>query len=272
MPELAEVHTLAQQLNEALRGRIIRDIEIINPKWLVEGDPASLAGREVRSVTRWGKRMIWAFDDGQKLICGLGMTGGFLLDDLPPGKHTGAIIRFRDGAQVRYQDPRKFGRAHLFSDEEAMRAALSSRIGPDAAGPLRWHQLKAAVGRGRLAIKPALLAQERISGLGNYMGSEICHRAGVHPATAVCDLTRRDWVLLNRARMQMIVAALNAKGLSFSDYRHADGASGDMLRHLRVYGRDGQPCLACRTPITVSVLAGRSTFHCPSCQPERQQR
>ena len=272
MPELAEVHTLAAQLNDTLSGLTVSGVEIRNPKWLAAGDPESLTGRTVLSVGRWGKRMIWRFDDGQILVAGLGMTGGFLIGDQPAGKHTGAIIRFAEGVPVRYQDPRKFGRAHLFTDEQRMHEALDARIGPDAAGPLTWRQLKAAVGRGRTPVKAALLAQERISGLGNYMGSEICHRARVHPQTPVSSLARRDWIALNRARMQMVTAALNAGGLSFSDYRHVDGSEGDMLSRLRAYGRESQPCLTCATPIVATTIAGRSTFHCPACQPDRQAR
>jgi len=272
MPELAEVHTLAAQLNATLKGLAVSGLEILNPRWLAAGDPATLTGRTVLSVGRWGKRMIWRFDDGQILIVGLGMTGGFIVGDQPADKHTGAVIRFDGGARVRYQDPRKFGRAHLFAGEQQMHDALDARIGPDAAGPLSWQQLKEAAGRGRMPVKAALLAQERISGLGNYMGSEICHRARVHPQTSVGELTRRDWIALNRARMQMVTAALNAGGLSFSDYRHADGSLGDMLRRLRVYGREGQPCVSCAAPIAATTIAGRSTFHCPSCQPDRQAR
>lgn len=262
MPELAEVQTLADQLHDVAAGRTILHVELLHPPLLSFGDPASLNGRTLTGVARWGKRL--RFDcDGPVAVLGLGMTGGVRAGGDQPA-HTVARIDLTAGLTLWLTDVRKFGRLHIFSCAEQAHQQLDGRIGPDAASAMTAAQLRTALGRGTL--KGCLLDQSKIAALGNYMVDEICHRAGVQPARHTTSLTDTEWEAVNQARMLMVALALRHGGLSFSDYRHADGSQGRMIDHLRVYRRAGQPCLTCATPIRKTVVAGRGTHDCPSCQ------
>ena len=270
MPELAEVQTLAGQLHDTLAGHAITSARSLHPPFLAPDDTALMVGAKIGGVDRWGKRLRFRFADGRVLIVGLGMTGGFTLRPIsaPLSHHTRLTLTIENEIGCDYTDPRKFGRALLFSDDTQAEATLDGRIGRDAAGPLRWQDLRDALtrGTGRTALKAALLDQRRLAGLGNYLADEICGRAGVLPQRPAGRVTSREWILLNRARMTVITEALRHQGLSFSDYRHTDGGKGSMSGALRFYGRAGQPCFTCATILTKTTVAGRGTVICPTCQ------
>lgn len=274
MPELAEVQTLAWQLRQVAAGRRIEALTPLRASWLQAGDASSLSGVTVATVSRWGKRLRFSMEDGQQLVVGLGMTGGFRVRKTTEAqdKHTVAEVLLEDGVRLDYVDPRRFGRAHLFADDAQAVAVLGGRIGVDAASRMTFKQLRELLAHhGGRALKAALLDQggngRGLSGLGNYLCDEMAWEARLHPERTVSSLTDREWIRLNRARMQVLLRALNAQGLSFSDYRHADGGEGQMLGKLRAYGRAGAPCLRCGTSMVKSVVAGRGTHHCPTCQP-----
>lgn len=268
MPELAEVQQVADGLQRHLAGRRVACVDLRRPDWVKSGDLRVLEGRTVRSASRWGKRLVLECD-GAVAVIGLGMTGHFGLGRGDEGdRHVLCVLELSDGAAVHYRDPRRFGSCHVFGSREQADAQLGARIGPDGAGPWRWHELAARAAGSRLSVKAALLDQAKIvSSLGNYLVDEILFDAQIAPTRQLNTLSRRDWVRLNRARMRVVLRALAHNGLTFDSYRDVDGQPGQMLDLLRVFGRAGRPCPRCATPIVRSVVAGRGTHTCPSCQP-----
>jgi formamidopyrimidine-DNA glycosylase len=263
MPELAEVETLAGQLNNALSGQTVSNLEVFSDRWLVSGSPALLAGQKIDSVARWGKRLRFSFHNEAQLVSGLGMTGSWLTAS---SSHSAVAVLECQGVKAYYVDPRRFGRAYIFPSAQQAQEVLGPKIGVDAALSLDVDQLQQALGSGRVTLKGALLDQSRLSGIGNYLADEICWSASLSPRLPLSSLSGSDWERLNSSRLEVIARALQSQGASFSDYRHLDGGQGSMQNQLRVYGRSGLPCLRCQAPIEKSVVAGRGTHSCPQCQ------
>jgi len=263
MPELAEVQILADQLNRSLQGADLEGFEVFYPGWVTEGDLCWLAGLQIESIDRWGKRLRFNFSDQRQLISGLGLAGNWLLQH--PDRHLVAKLSTSLGP-VYYSDPRHFGHAQVFQSAQQAQDALGDRIGLDAALTITDQQLKAALRSGKIKLKAALLDQGRLSGIGNYLADEICFESALLPVRPLESLTDLEWEHLNLARSKIITRALEGEGASFSDYRHADGSKGEMQQRMAVYGRSGLPCPRCGFKIQKSTVAGRGTHHCPSCQ------
>jgi formamidopyrimidine-DNA glycosylase len=189
----------------------------------------------------------------------LGMTGRMLVcnPDQALEKHTHAVAKLASGRELRFVDPRRFGR-------------LSVAHGFEAAGsePLEV-ELDAFIRlfRGRnTPIKSALLNQKLLRGVGNIYADESLFRAGVRPRRRAASLTRKELALLYAAVQEVLKEAIALGGSSVSDYVDADGEEGFFQLQHRVYGREGEPCLVCKTPIKRVVIAGRSSHYCPNCQ------
>ena len=263
MPELAEVQTLVNQLDAALSGSTIQEMDILYPSMQQHGSPKDLLGKQLIAVERWGKRLSFRTPE-ELLVVSLGMTGGWRLGE-HPGNHVGAVLKTNQGTAW-YVDPRRFGRMHIFRSQEEAHQVLGDRIGVDAASKLNDGQLQAALGNGSTKLKAALLDQGRLSGIGNYLADEIAWQAQLSPVRPLSQIQPEEWTALNRARQDVIKRALRYGGLSFSDYLHADGNKGKMGSQLQAYGRAGQPCLRCGEVLQKSVVAGRGTHWCPGCQ------
>jgi formamidopyrimidine-DNA glycosylase len=197
--------------------------------------------------------------DKAQWIVHLGMTGRMLVcnPDQALEKHTHAVAKLASGRELRFVDPRRFGR-------------LSVAHGFEAAGsePLEV-ELDAFIRlfRGRnTPIKSALLNQKLLRGVGNIYADESLFRAGVRPRRRAASLTRKELALLYAAVQEVLKEAIALGGSSVSDYLDADGEEGFFQLQHRVYGREGEPCLVCKTPIKRVVIAGRSSHYCPNCQ------
>ena len=261
MPELPEVETVVRSLVPYLPGRRIVRAEFTS-KFVTPGDRAALAarvaGRIIRSVRRHGKFIVVELDEGM-LVVHLGMTGKLLLD-APLTQHSYGVFYLDDGSLI-YDDPRQFGRIE-WSRELPERVA---RLGPD---PLSvgfaefWSDLK----RRRGAIKPLLLNQRFLRGMGNIYADEALHRAGIHPKALAARLSKARALRLYEAIGEVLRLAIERRGSSISDYVDATGEKGSFQLLHRVYGREGQPCAECGAPIRRIVLAQRSAHYCPRCQ------
>lgn len=268
MPELAEVQEVSSGLKRALVGRVIRAVDLRHHAWVQHGSLDTLNGAQIADVRRWGKRIEIVCEDHRRVVVSLGMTGGFGRGAGSSIRHVVCVLELSDGTAVHYTDPRRFGRCHVFADEGQAKRVLGQRIGPDGAGPWRWHQLASRAGNGRVAVKAALLDQAKIvSGLGNYLVDEILYDAQVAPSRTLGSLSRADWVRINRARMRIVTRALTHRGLTFATCRDVEGRAGSMSSRLQVFGRAGLPCGRCKTAIAKSVVAGRGTHWSPLCQP-----
>jgi formamidopyrimidine-DNA glycosylase len=226
----------------------------------VRGDPARIAGRTIRAVRRHGKFIIVEFAGGaESLGIHLGMTGKLLLD-AEPGPHSHALITLDRGLLV-YDDIRQFGRIEL----SPQFAARMERLGPDplAIGAAEFvERLRAR----RSMVKPLLLNQAFLRGMGNIYTDEALHRAGVHPRAIAAKLTRARAEALHAAIQQVLAESIDSGGSSVSDYVDSSGRRGSFQLRHRVYGKEGEPCPACGGAIRRILVAQRGTHFCPKCQ------
>lgn len=261
MPELPEVETVVRSLAPRLTGRRIRHAHF-SSHHVVRSSfkrlAAKLAGQTVHGVTRHGKFIVAALDDGN-LIIHLGMTGR-LSFDTPAGPHTRALFELDEGTLV-YDDPRQFGRIE-WARELPARVA---RLGPDALG-ISEAEFLAALRRRSSRIKPLLLNQSFVRGMGNIYSDEALFQAGVHPRALASRLSKERARRLYRAMIDVLQAAIENKGSSISDYVDAEGRRGSFQDMHQVYGREGEACNRCGAAIRRVVLGGRGTHYCPRCQ------
>ncbi len=285
MPELPEVETIARQLRQLVSGRTVADFR---SSWLrlTEPVPAEhlaerLRGRRIEGVRRRGKLVVFDLDDGDALVVSLRMTGQLLFGSAstaPDGPHVRGVIGFDDGTALRFADARKFGRMALVdradiaaeggADRRVARAPLHSSLGREPLGRNFTRAWLAAFlrRRGRSAIKPLLLDQRGIAGIGNIYAIEALWRARIHPLRQGGSLGADEVVRLHEALRWVLRKGIRLGGASRRDYLDAEGRAGRMQREFQVYGRSGEPCPRCGRPIVRTVVGGRGTFHCPGCQ------
>jgi formamidopyrimidine-DNA glycosylase len=262
VPELPEVETVVRSLAPISGQRILR-AEFRNLRILRGGDPGRLSarvqGRRLMAVQRYGKFIVASLEGGGYLTIHLGMTGRLLLGGAP-GKHTHAIFTF-DRATLLFDDSRQFGSIE-FSEDFPHRVA---RLGPE---PLEipFEQFASALHRHKTRIKPLLLNQTFVRGVGNIYADEALFRAGIHPQALTQRIPRARVRKLYDAIIAVLTEAIAAGGSSISDYVDAEGRKGFFQISHRVYQRTGEPCVTCHTPIRRVTVAQRSSHFCPHCQ------
>jgi formamidopyrimidine-DNA glycosylase len=271
MPELPEVETIANGVNRRVRSDSIVSAWFSHHKEPFKTPPAAMAealpGLRIGRVRRLGKHIVVDLTPKsgrattRQLLVHLGMTGRLLVTapEIPVAPHTHAILQLASGRELRFVDPRRFGRLQFLEG-----AAFS---GPGSEPLTISLDEFVALFRGRkLAIKAALLNQSLLHGVGNIYADESLFRAKIRPTRVAGRLTRERLRRLHQALRTVLQAAIRAGGSSVSDYVDADGEAGYFQIQHKVYGREGQPCRVCGTPIRRIVLAGRGTHFCPQCQ------
>jgi formamidopyrimidine-DNA glycosylase len=254
MPELPEVETVVRTLAPRVVGRHIVELRVLSRR--VVPRPISRAvGGTIRAVRRLGKHILFELDRGI-LDIHLGMTGALVAGG-EPGPHTRAWLRLDRGRLI-YHDPRMFGRIRFRMEPPA-------GLGPDALeiGAGEFAE-RLAARRGR--VKPLLLDQRFLGGVGNIYADEALFGARIHPRARAGRLGPRRARRLHAALVAVLEEAIARGGTSISDYVDGEGHPGGFQQRLQVYGREGLPCVACGTPIRRVVLAGRGTHYCPRCQ------
>lgn len=277
MPELPEVETVRRQLVALLNGAVIDDVVIWEsdkelPKG--EGFVQSLRGRRVLEVDRRGKLLVWHFDDGSALAVHLKMTGKLLhRASLPTDderqKHDRLAFIVRRGDErsaLVWNDVRRFGYLKYLSSAELIDRTLAE-YGLEPLASSAQELAEALPRTSSRSIKAVLLDQSRIAGVGNIYADEVCFLAGVHPARALRSLSDVECLLLATMIKTVLEQSLALKGTSAHTYVDTNGEKGSFVGKLQVYGRTGKPCNRCETLITKSVLAGRGTHVCLTCQP-----
>ena len=303
MPELPEVETIANGVHARVHGqRIVRVWTSGKPQTFKSPEPeiaAALTGARIESVRRVGKTIVMTVHRGitpdrkdvgapsiaassrwvgsaagsSELLIHLGMTGRLLVSapEIPLAPHTHAVFTLDDRREIRFVDPRRFGRISLNIPSTLtthnLQLTTSSYTGPGREPlTISLPDLIALFHPRRTPIKAALLNQSLLHGIGNIYADESLFRAAIRPTRQAARLTRAELARLRTALIKVLRHAIKLGGSSVSDYVDAEGARGlFQLRH-RVYRRTGQPCLACATPIRRIQLAGRSTHFCPHCQ------
>jgi formamidopyrimidine-DNA glycosylase len=276
VPELPEVETVRRGLERHVAGRTIDQVEVLHPRAVRRhaAGPADFAdalrGRELAAPLRRGK-YLWLPAGGDALLAHLGMSGQLLVGapDRPVSSHVRVRFTFRDGGpDLRFTDQRTFGHL-LVSPGGAQLPSVIAHIAPDPLEAAFDRALFAArLGARRSGVKRALLDQSLVSGVGNIYADEALWRARLHWARAADRLRGPDINRLLDAVQEVFAEALSVGGTSFDSlYVNVNGQSGYFDRSLAVYGRAGQPCPRCGTPVRRDAFMNRSAFTCPVCQP-----
>ena len=273
MPELPEVETIARGLDKRVRGDVIDSVWLGKHREPFKSSPreiaAALPGTRIAEIRRVGKHIV--FDLVRKTsrngkvsmqwILHLGMTGRMLVcspeEEIP--KHTHAIATLSSGRELRFVDPRRFGRLSV-ATEQGFSGPGSEPLTVTA------EEFAKLFHRRKTPIKAALLNQKLLHGVGNIYADESLFRAGIRPRRQAGRLTRAELDRLHGALKEVLREAIKLGGSSVSDYVDAEGREGFFQLQHRVYLRTGKPCLACKTPIKRLVLGGRGTHYCPKCQ------
>jgi formamidopyrimidine-DNA glycosylase len=275
VPELPEVESVRRRLAPFLEGRRLDRVEIADPRLTRPLAPAAVArgleGERVRAVERRGKYLIVRLDSGRALLIHLRMTGSLRhapAGTLPDDPYRRAVVRLADGSDVAYRDVRRFG-TWLVLEPEELDPYLDARVGPEPLGPdWRARDLAARLAGRRGPVKTAILDQRTVAGLGNIYADEALWRARIHPRTPAGELAPEQVRVLHRAVRRALEVGIARQGATLRDYALPDGESGSMQAEFKVYGRLGEPCLRCGTPIERIVVGGRGTWYCPQCQPQ----
>jgi formamidopyrimidine-DNA glycosylase len=301
VPELPEVETIARGLHQRVAGDTIESVWLGSKPQTMKSPPAEIAATlehtRIAQVRRMGKHIVFDLERNgagrtrlsanlstrtgpspkrksakprnksvplgprSQWIVHLGMTGRMLVCDPTEEivKHTHAIATLASGREIRFVDPRRFGRLSVASQGDFEAGGVE---------PLEVEQqqfLKLFRGR-KTPIKSALLNQKLLRGVGNIYADESLFRAGLRPRRRASTITRAQFERLYLAVREVLQEAIKLGGSSISDYVDADGEAGFFQLQHRVYGREGEPCLVCKTRIKRVVIAGRSSHYCPKCQ------
>jgi formamidopyrimidine-DNA glycosylase len=272
MPELPEVETVRRGLTQLVAGSQIKKVDVIYEKMInLPKKPFedALRGKAIEAIDRRGKYLFIRISGGLTIVSHLRMEGKYDVEPegAPIGKHTHVIFHLADGRQLRYNDTRKFGRMNLVHTGDEMSVAGLRNIGPEPTEhDLTVDYMQTIFAKSKKMIKPFLLDQSKIAGLGNIYADEVLWLSKIHPEQPVNLLTLDE---IKRLRMNIITEiqkAIAGHGTTVHSYSNAYGEAGSFQNHLNVYGRTNKPCLRCGTPIVKIKLAQRGTHFCPQCQ------
>lgn len=273
MPELPEVETVKQTLNTLVAGKRIERVTVTLPRIIqrpseIEQFCDALQGHTIERVERRGK-FLRILLDGLVLVSHLRMEGryGVYKSGEPVEKHTHVIFHFDDGTELRYKDVRQFGTMHLFAAGEEWELPPLHKLGVEPlSAEFTVERFAEAMRRRRSFIKPVLLNQHIVVGIGNIYVDEALFKAGIHPNRAADELTDEEYALLHRSIIDTLQEAVEAGGASIKSYVNGQGEMGMFQHQLQMYGRQGEPCIRCGSIIEKSVVGGRGTHYCPKCQ------
>lgn len=288
MPELPEVEMARRRVGGALVGRRINAVRLLDPR-LFAGPPheldRALMGRTIRHVGRRGKVLILTLDPPGSLLIHLKMTGQLVVvaSGSPvaaaghpsphatvalPARSTRAVFEFDQAVVLYFNDSRRFGWLRVAGASPCLSDPFLSRLGPEPLGDA--FTLAALRGElehhGRAMVKAVLLDQSVVAGLGNIYADEVLHRAHIHPARRAGSLDEAEARALHAAIRQVLRDSIEVGGTTIAGYVNQSGPEGGFLARADVFRRAGQPCRICGTALVRTVVAGRGTVYCPTCQ------
>jgi formamidopyrimidine-DNA glycosylase len=278
--ELPEVEVVRRDLEKEVVGRRVKDVEVRphrNAMRVIRRHARRkefadrLTGKKITKVDRKGKYVLLYLDDGDVLVVHFGMSGQFLRgtkrQSLPA--HTHVVIEFQQGGDLRYIDPRTFGEMFVTGGDELGKVKELDHIAID---PLEdtftWQEFSAELARRASKLKALLMDQKFVSGLGNIYSDEVLFAAGLRHDRMSDSLSSQEVRRLYRAIREVVQDAIRYRGTTLDDEAYVDlfGKPGEFQAELKVYGRRGQACRRCRTPIDVVKISGRNSYFCPQCQ------
>ena len=269
MPELPEVETVANGVDARVRGQRVERVWTSGKPQTFKSSEAEIAetltGAKIERVRRVGKTIVIDLErkgGAAQFLVHLGMTGRLLVSQavVPLPLHTHAVLSLGDGREVRFVDPRRFGRLSVVTE-------VGGYAGPGAEPTTISVEEFSKLFKGRkLAIKAALLNQSILHGVGNIYADESLFRAGIRPRKQAGRLTKAELARLHASLQQVLKHAIELGGSSVSDYVDADGVRGFFQLEHKVYGRTGEDCRDCGAGLKKIVVGGRTTVYCPTCQ------
>ena len=273
MPELPEVETVRRVLEPQLAGAVIDSVRVNTPGVIAHPDAEafkeSANGRRIETLSRRGKFLIATLDNGSRIAVHLRMTGCLLIT--PSGyaeeKHTHIVFTLADGRELRFSDTRRFGRLWLIRKDEEDSFTGISRLGPEPDDPIiSGEYLSKKLGDKRKAIKECLLDQAVVAGIGNIYSDEILFAARIAPTRRAYTLSMDECERLARVIPERIAFFTETNRISPEDYLRTKGKDYRNTPYIRIYGREGEPCPECGALLRRTVIAGRGSTYCPSCQ------
>jgi formamidopyrimidine-DNA glycosylase len=273
MPELPEVETIRKTLKKLVSNKQIDNVTVYWPKIIknpvdVEQFVDALKQEVIIDVGRRGKFLI-IYTTHYALVSHLRMEGKYALypKEEPMDKHTHVIFRFTDGTELRYRDVRKFGTMHLYQKGDEFLHPPLIELGPEPfSDEFTIDYLAMKLKKTNRKIKTALLDQKAFVGLGNIYVDEALFRAGIHPERLASTLTENEIEKLHEEIVATLSEAVKKGGSTIRSYVNSQGEIGMFQLELLAYGRKGEPCKRCGTPIEKTVVGGRGTHYCPNCQ------
>lgn len=271
MPELPEVETVRRGLEKLIVGKQVADVAISYSRMVVTGSDhllSVLPGQPLLSMGRRGKYLLFHFEDWV-LVSHLRMEGKYLFYEGEPvlTKHSHAYFTFTDGTSLVYQDVRKFGTMELMREADLPAYFASKKMGPEPEeGSFLLEPFALALSKSKKPIKPHLLDQTLVVGLGNIYVDEVLWRAGIHPLRISSSLSSGEIAELRRQIIAVLQLGIEKRGSTIRTYKNTLGEIGTMQHFLKVYGQTGQPCEQCRHEIEKIKVGGRGSHFCPSCQ------
>ncbi|OJF03767.1 DNA-formamidopyrimidine glycosylase [Weissella confusa] len=273
MPEGPEVETVRRGLTRLVVGRKVLGTEVRWEKTISGMAPeefdAELVSRTIEKVDRRGKYLLFRFSGGLTMVSHLRMEGAYYTvpAGTEPGKHDLVTFHLDEGIDLFYRDTRKFGRMNLVPDADALQVAGLAKIGPEPTEKdLSLAYMVSEFGKSRMHVKPFLLDQSHIAGLGNIYVDETLWQSQIHPLTAANKLTEDELARLRENIIHEITRATEHHGTTVHSFTTAFGEAGEFQNELQVYGRVGEPCLRCGHPLEKMKVAQRGTTYCPVCQ------
>jgi formamidopyrimidine-DNA glycosylase len=278
--ELPEVEVLRRDLEKDVVGRRIAAVEVKrskNSRRVIRRHKAPkefrdrLVAKKITKVDRRGKYLLFHLDDGDVLVAHMGMSGRFLRGNkrVAPIQHTHVVITFQQGGDLRFIDPRTFGELFVTHADELGKVSELAHIAIDPLEtPFTWQQFSFQLAERKSKLKSLLMDQKFISGLGNIYSDEVLFAAGLRHDRMSDELSSQEVRRLYRALQEVVQESIRFRGTTLNDEAYVDlyGKPGEYQSELKVYGRQGEPCRRCRTPIAAVRLGGRKSYFCPQCQ------
>ncbi len=272
MPELPEVETVKRDLTQSVLGNRIESLRVLDSRVIRDISPRQFAkrltGRTIQDISRRGKAIICRLDNAQHLIVQLMMTGQLVsLQSLPAAlpKETKIIFQLSNQTHLLYNDQRLFGRLTVIEDLAGFKHF--TKLGPEPFDEsFNPRFIKDSFHNRAVAVKKVLLDHTFVAGIGNIYASEILFRSGIDPRRQAGKIKAVEIQRMHRQTIEVLEEAIFHRGSSMRNYRDGLGQKGQFNTLIRVYAREGEPCLNCKKPVIKIVQGGRSTFFCKKCQ------
>ena len=279
MPELPEVETIRRGLDKYLKNKTIKEVKILDPK-LIQGDVRNVIGAKIENVERYGKGLVINLSNGYSIAIHIKLTGQLIYQGEEnkntkpskekvgklPSKFTRAIFYLSPQGTLYFNDVRRFAWIKILPKEEVKKLNFFKNLGPEPFKDLTLEKFEKIVKASSQKIKALLMDQKKISGVGNIYANEALFEARISPLRKSNSLTKEEINKLYNAILKVLEEGLKYGGTTEINFVNADGQPGKFQEQLKVYGKKGQPCPVCKTPIEYTKISGRSTFYCPKCQ------